>query len=44
VNFYHQKERLERVGEDDEYVKRSGGRKKVFEIAGDEQLIGCQLE
>ncbi len=44
VNFYHKKERLVRVGENDAYVKSSGGRKKVFDIADDEQLIGCQLE
>jgi hypothetical protein len=31
------------VGYDDDWVKECGGRMEEFEIAGDEQLIGCEL-
>ena len=47
MNFYHNEERLVAVGETEEVVDRSGrvvfGRREVFEIADDEQLIGCEL-
>ena len=45
MNFYHHKERLVAVGEDDDdYVAEYGGRVEVFEIADNEQLIGCRLD
>ena len=31
-------------GQSDAYVKKWGGRREVFEIADDEQLIGCELD
>ncbi len=31
------------MGWDDDWVKDSDGRVEVFEIAEDEQLIGCEL-
>ncbi len=31
------------MGENDDWVKKHGGRVEVFEIAEDEQLIGCEL-
>jgi hypothetical protein len=31
------------VGEDDDEVKRIGGRVEIFEIAADEQLIGAEI-
>ncbi len=44
MNFYSGQETLVKVGADDEYVKNYGGRMETFEIAGDEQLIGCELD
>ena len=41
--MYHNDERLVKMGEDDHYVKKNGGRSETFEIADDEQLIGCEL-
>ncbi len=32
------------MGWDDDFVKKSGGRVEVFDIAEDEQLIGCELD
>jgi hypothetical protein len=32
------------VGSNDSFVKENGGRVEIFEIAADEQLIGCELE
>jgi hypothetical protein len=44
INFYSGKELLVRVGwQDDGYVDWNGRRREVFEIADDEQLIGCEL-
>ena len=43
TNFYHHRERLVQVGWNDRIVKKHGGRKEVFEIAEDEQLIGSVL-
>ena len=44
INFYSGQERLVKVGwDDDDYVKRWGGRVESFEIADDEQLIGAEL-
>ena len=40
INFYHHTERLVAVGYDSDIDKQSGGRREVFEIADDEQLIG----
>ena len=44
MNFYHHGERLVQVGWDDGDVKKSKGRQEFFEIAEDEQLIGCELD
>ena len=44
IYFYSGQEILVQVGEDDDYVKRWGERVESFEIAGDEQLIGCELD
>ena len=43
ISFYHHQLRLVAVGLDDDYVKKRSGRVEVFEIAHDEQLIGCEL-
>ena len=43
INFYHHGERLVAMGMSDLDVKRYGRRVEVFEIAEDEQLIGCGL-
>ena len=42
MNFYHNGERLLKAGIDNS-IKILGDRKEVFEIADDEQLIGCEL-
>ncbi len=45
INFYTGQKRLVLVGNDyDDYVKEYGGRIEIFEIADDEQLIGCELD
>ena len=46
INFFSGEELLCRVGYTDDYVKqyRAGGRVVTFEIAADEQLIGCELD
>ena len=45
INFYHHEERLVTVGNsDDWYVMEYGGRREIFEIADNEQLIGCELD
>ena len=46
IHFYHNEERLRRVGLSDDKVKSLGSkiRTEVFKIADDEQLIGCRLE
>jgi hypothetical protein len=44
VNFYSGDEILVKVGRDkDSRIKLEAGRKRSFEIANDEQLIGCEL-
>ena len=44
INFYSGEERLVKVGcDDDDYVEEDERRKETFEIAADEQLIGCEL-
>ena len=43
INFYHHQQRLVKVGYGDGGVKTWGGRVELFEIADDEQLIGCKL-
>jgi hypothetical protein len=44
INFFHNEERLFAWGSDDDvHIQRAGGRIEVFEIAIDEQLIGCQI-
>jgi hypothetical protein len=44
INFYSGLERLVGVGETDSWVGDFGGRIETFEIAEDEQLIGCILD
>ena len=44
INFNSDEEILTKVGADDGYVERYGGRVEKFEIAADEQLIGCKLD
>ena len=44
INFFHNDERLVQLGHEDLEVKIYGGRREVFEIAGDEKLIGCELD
>ena len=43
MNFYHQQQKLFSLGMYDDYYESEGGagRVEVFEIADDEQLIGC---
>ena len=44
IHFYHKEEIIVVVGDDDhEWVKSRGVKKEVFEIADDEQLMGCRL-
>jgi hypothetical protein len=43
INFYSGQETLVKVGWSDGDVKKFGGRVESFEIAHDEQLIGCEL-
>ena len=45
TNFYHFAERLVAVGWDDDSIEYHdvGGRRELFHIADDEQLIGCEL-
>ena len=40
INFFSGEERLVVVGWDDDWVKNYGGRRELFAIADDEQLIG----
>jgi hypothetical protein len=45
ISFYSGGTTLIKVGNDDDEVMRvGGGRVETFEIAGNEQLIGCELE
>ena len=45
MNFYHHKKRLVFLGKSDDIVtEQYRGRTEVFEIADDEQLIGCKVE
>ena len=43
IHFFSGKELLCKVGFTDDDVKLFGGREVTFEIAADEQLIGCEL-
>jgi hypothetical protein len=43
INFYHHTERLLIVGRNDFCFNGYDGIREVFEIAEDEQLIGCEL-
>ena len=45
INFYHHGERLVAVGGhfSEAFVEEYGGRREVFDLADDEQLIGCEL-
>jgi hypothetical protein len=44
MNFYHQKERILRMGiPDDDYVNKKCGRREIFDITADERWIGCEL-
>ena len=46
INFYHHGERLVAVGghSSEGFVEEYGGRREVFDLADDEQLIGCELD
>ena len=44
INFYSGKERLVKVGYEDDFVQENFGRKETFDIADDDQLIGCELD
>jgi hypothetical protein len=44
INFYHQQQRLVSVGSSDDDAKDYIIRREVFEIADDEQLVGCELD
>ncbi len=44
INFYSGQETLVQVGAYDEIVETNGGRVEIFEIASDEQLIGCKWD
>jgi len=44
INFYHHTEILVAVGMSDYETKGDRGSREVFNIADDEQLIGCELE
>ena len=45
INFDHHGERLVQIGRNDDWVEIcGGGRREVFEIAEDEQFIGCELD
>ena len=44
ISFYHHQERLVTVGWSDQMVKKEKGRMVIFNIADDEQLIGCELD
>ena len=43
TNFFSGEERLVSIGLPDNLVKDWEGRKETFEMADDEQLIGCEL-
>jgi hypothetical protein len=43
INFYSGTQTLVKVGNDDDDVRRSGGRIESVDIAADEQLIGAEL-
>ena len=43
MSFYSEQETLVKVGENDYWVKVYGGRVESFEIASEEQLIGCKV-
>ncbi len=43
INFYSGEEKLAKVGFSDDHLKKWGKRVEIFEIADDEQLIGCEL-
>ena len=44
IKFFSGEEVLCTVGYDDDFVQHYGGRVESFEIAADEQLIGCELD
>ena len=44
INFFSGEDRLVAVGTDDENAKQFCEKVEVFEIADDEQLIGCKLD
>ena len=43
INFFSGSEPLYKLGKSDWDVERNAGRRVFFEIAPDEQLIGCEL-
>ena len=44
INFFSGEEKLVVVGWNDDDVERNRGRVETFEIAANEQLIGCELD
>ena len=44
INFFHHQQRLVIVGFEDNMLDKFGGRKEVFDIADNEQLLGCELD
>ena len=44
INFYHHQQRIVQLGKYEDEIKSYGfnGRREVFEIADDEQLIRCK--
>ena len=43
ISFYSGAETFDKMNYNDDDVKNNCGRVETFEIAGDEQLIGCEL-
>ena len=43
INFYHNEERLVRIGDLNDLSRIKGRSSEIFRIGQDEQLIGCKL-
>ena len=43
INFYHNEERLVATGKSDSVMSERGGVRVIFDIAANEQLIGCEI-
>ena len=44
INFYRNEVRIVKVGATDDNMIYKTDRREIFEIADDEQLIGCELD